>query len=153
MHLIDVEICSNCGREIGRSEQAYVFDGKIVCAECDNTLRNNEIPEPPAALEPITTVEPQFEEPDQSKPDEQEKEKQYREEDKHPLFIIAGVILCIIGIFLISLGLLGLAVSFLESILIGILLAGWLLILGILIIISGITAIVMAAISCQSKLR
>ncbi|MHC4641046.1 MAG: LIM domain-containing protein [Planctomycetota bacterium] len=153
MHLIDVEICSNCEREIGRSEQAYVFDGKIVCAECDNTLRSNEMTEPPAAPEPITTVEPQFEEPDQSKPDEQEKEKHYRDEDKHPGFIITGAILCIFGILLIGLGLLGLAVSFLESILIGILLAGWLLMVGMLIIILGITSIVVAATSRQSKLR
>ena len=165
MHLIDIEICSNCGREIGRSEQAFVFESKIVCAECDNTLRSSqiaelpeipeqaeilepaEIPEPPAEPEPITTVEPQFEEPDLSKVREQEKEKEYREKEKHPGFIIAGVILCIIGIFLIGLGLLGLVVSFLAGILIGILLAGWLLILGILIIISGIAAIIIVATS------
>jgi len=171
MHLIDIEICSNCGREIGRSDQAYIFEGKIVCAECDYALRANqivqpaetpeqaeiperakipeptEIPDLPVAQEPITTTELQFEEPDLSKPQEQEQEKEYREKEKHPVFIIAGVILCIIGIFLTGLGLLGLVVSFFAGILIGILLAGWLLILGILIIISGITATVIAAIS------
>lgn len=36
----DIEICSNCGREIGRSEQAYVFEVKIVCAQCDKKLRS-----------------------------------------------------------------------------------------------------------------
>jgi hypothetical protein len=156
MHLIDIEICSNCGRDIARSEQAYVFEGKIVCAECDNALRASqivepaEIPEPPAAEEPTTNVEPQFEEPDQSKPDEQENNTNSGDVDKYPGFIIAGVILCILGIFLIVLGLLGLAVSFLAGILIGILPAGWLLILGILIIISGIAAIIIAATSRQS---
>lgn len=157
MHLIDIEICSNCGREIGRSEQAYVFEGKIVCAECDNALRSNqivqptEIPEPPAEPEPKTTVELQFEEPDQSESREREKEEEYRKEDKHPGLIIVGVILCIIGISLISLGLLGLVASFLAGILIGILPAGLLLILGILIIITGIAAIIVSAIFSLSK--
>lgn len=154
MHLIDIEICSNCGKEIGRSEQAYVFEGKIVCVECDKALRTNQIPEttertePQTEPEPTISVELQFEEPYQSIPDEQEeKEKEYLEEEKHPGLIIASVILCIIGISLTGLGLLGLAVSFLADILIGIPLAGLLLILGILIIISGITAIIIAGIS------
>ena len=163
MHLIDIEICSNCGREIGRTEQAYIFEGKIVCVECDKELRTNQIvqptgiPEPaeiakptqisvpPVAHEPITTAELQFEKPDQSESREREKEEEYRKEDKHPGLIIVGVILCIIGISLISLGLLGLVASFLTGILIGILPAGWLLILGILIIITGITAIIVSA--------
>lgn len=33
------EICENCGGEISRSEQAYVFHGMIVCGECDKKLR------------------------------------------------------------------------------------------------------------------
>lgn len=160
MHLIDIEICSNCGRDIARSEQAYVFEGKIVCAECDNTLRTSqiaelaEIPEPtemqepPAAPEPTTTAELQFEEPDLSKPDEQEKEKQYREEDKHPKFVIAGVILCLLGIVLIGMGLIGLAVILLLSMpIFGILMAVLYLTAGTLIIISGIAATAIAAIS------
>ena len=153
MGSFDIEICSNCGRDIARSEQAYVFEGKIVCAECDNTLRSGqmaelaEMQEPPAAPEPIITVEPKFEEPDQSKPDEQESKKQYQQEEKHPGFIIAGVILCVLGIFLTGLRLLGLIVSLLGGIPIGILLAGWLLIVGMLILISGIAAIIIAATS------
>jgi len=152
MGSFDIEICYNCGREIARSEQAYVFEGKIVCAKCDNALRSvsvAETSEPPDAPEPITTVEPQFEEPDLSRPDEQEKANQGQYADKPVGFIIAGVILCILGIFLIALGLLGLVVSFLGGILIGILLAGWFLILGIIIIISGIAAIVIGVISRQ----
>ena len=39
---INKEICGKCGKEIGRSEQAYVFDGKINCGECDAKIRNNE---------------------------------------------------------------------------------------------------------------
>jgi len=38
----EVEICTNCKRPIGRSEQAYVFDGKIICAECDKKLRGSK---------------------------------------------------------------------------------------------------------------
>jgi predicted Zn finger-like uncharacterized protein len=34
-----VEVCSNCGKEIGRLQQACVFGDKIVCAECDKKLR------------------------------------------------------------------------------------------------------------------
>jgi hypothetical protein len=147
----DIEICSNCGREIGRSEQAYVFEGKIVCAECDKALRTNlivepaEIPESLAEQGPITTTELQFEEPDQSISHEKEKEKEYQEKNKHHGLIIVGVILLTIGISLIGLGLLGLIASFLAGILIGILPAGWLLTLGILITILGITAIIASA--------
>lgn len=36
----ELEICSNCGREISRSEQAYVLNDKIVCAECNGKLRS-----------------------------------------------------------------------------------------------------------------
>jgi len=155
MGSFDIEICSNCGRDIARSEQAYIFEGKIVCAECDDTLRSGlvaepiDTPEPPAAPEPITTVEPQFEELEQFKPDEQEKEKEYRQEDEHPGFIIAGVALFLIGVALMHIGLAGLAAFFIGGVLIGIVLAGWLFILGMLILISGIAAIIIAVISRQ----
>lgn len=36
------ESCSRCGREIGEFEQAHVFDGKIICAECNQKLRKVE---------------------------------------------------------------------------------------------------------------
>ncbi len=154
MHLIDIEICSNCGREIGRSEQAYVFGGKIVCAECDNALRSNqtvqptEIPKPAAAPEPTTSAELQFEESNKSRPREQEKEKQYREENKHPGLMIAGVILCLLGIGLTGMGLIGLAAMFLLDMpIFGILMAVLYLTSGTLIIISGIAATFIAAIS------
>jgi predicted Zn finger-like uncharacterized protein len=35
------EVCSRCGREIGRFEQTFVFGGKIVCGECDRRIRND----------------------------------------------------------------------------------------------------------------
>lgn len=35
-----VEVCSSCGREISRFEQIFVFDGEILCAECDRKLRS-----------------------------------------------------------------------------------------------------------------
>ncbi len=156
MGSFDIEICSNCGREIARSEQAYVFEGKIVCAECDNTLRSSPVdgpantPEPSALPEPIITAEPQFEELEQFKPDEQEKEKEYRQEDEHPGFIIAGVILCLLGIGLISIGLVSLAVMFLLGMpIFGILMACWCLTAGTLIFISGIVVTVIAVTSHQ----
>ena len=99
----------------------------------------SEIPEPLAAPKPENTIESQPETPRPSKP--QVQEKQEREENKSIAFTIAGVTLCLIGMGLSGLGLVGLAVSFFEEILIGILSAGWLLMLGMLIIISGIAAI------------
>ena len=49
----DVEKCVECGYQIPRTEQAYVFKGKIVCAECDKILRNglNTRKEIPAYIE------------------------------------------------------------------------------------------------------
>jgi SAP domain len=38
-----IEICTNCKRQIGRSEQAYVFKAMILCAECDRQLRKLEM--------------------------------------------------------------------------------------------------------------
>ncbi len=42
----NVEICFKCGRLLLSSEQAYVVGGKIVCAECDKLLRNEQVPQP-----------------------------------------------------------------------------------------------------------
>jgi len=153
MHLIDIEICSNCGREIGRSEQAYVFEGKIVCAECDNTFRSGPLDEPattpelPALPEPIVAIQSQSEVPCLSESVEQEKTNQSQDADKFVGFIIASVSLFLIGTALIQIGLAGLAAFFIGGVLLGIALAGWLLTLGILITISGITATIIAAIS------
>lgn len=36
----DKEICTYCGRQMPSSEQACVFEGNIVCAQCDNKLRS-----------------------------------------------------------------------------------------------------------------
>ena len=155
MGSFDIEICSNCEREIARSEQAYVFEGKIVCAECDNTLRSGPVnepvatPEAVAAPETISAVESQSEAPSFSKPVEQEKANQSQDADKPVGFIIAGVSLFLIGVALIHIGLAGLAAFFIGGILLGIVLAGWLFILGMLILISGIAAIIIAAISRQ----
>jgi len=155
MGSFDIEICSNCGREIARSEQAYVFEGNIVCAECDNTLRSGPVDEPAttpelsALPEPISAVQLQSEAPCLFEPVEQEKANQSKDVDKPVGFIIAGVILFLLGAALLHIGLLGLAVSFFVGILIGMLMSVWLLIPGILILISGIAAIIIAAISRQ----
>lgn len=154
MGSLDIEICSNCEWEIARSEQAYVFEGSIVCGECDNTLRSGPVdepaatPEPPALPEPISAAQSQPETPSLSAPVEQEKDNQSRDADEHVGFIIAGVILCLLGIGLISIGLFSLAVLFLLDMLIfGILMAYCCLTAGALIIISGIAVIVIAVIS------
>lgn len=34
-----VEGCTSCGRKIGKLEQTCVFDGRVVCKQCDETLR------------------------------------------------------------------------------------------------------------------
>ncbi|MBN1973287.1 MAG: hypothetical protein JW787_06585 [Sedimentisphaerales bacterium] len=39
----DYEICSDCGYKIPRSEQAYVFKGRIICRQCDRKLRDELI--------------------------------------------------------------------------------------------------------------
>ena len=36
------EICENCGRQIGRLEQAWVYDNKIVCQACYNRLKESK---------------------------------------------------------------------------------------------------------------
>lgn len=36
----DKEICAECGRQMLGSEQACIFEGNIVCAQCDNKLRS-----------------------------------------------------------------------------------------------------------------
>ena len=155
MGSFDIEICSKCEWEMARSEQAYVFEGNIVCAECDNTLRGGPVDEPAATPElsalpePIYTVQSQSEAPSLSEPVEQEKTNQSQDADKPVGFIIAGVALFLIGVALAHIGLAGLAAFFIGGILLGIVLAGWLFILGMLILISGIAAIIIAAISRQ----
>jgi len=49
----NVEICSNCGRLLLHSEQAYVVRGKISCAECNRVLRNEQVPKPAPSSEPF----------------------------------------------------------------------------------------------------
>ena len=157
MGSIDIEICTNCEWEIARSEQAYVFEGKIVCGECDNTLRSGpvdepaEILEPPTAPEPIITVQSQSEAPNLSESVEQEKANQRQDADKPVGSIIVGVILCLLSIGLISIGLVSSAVLFLSGMpIFGILMAGFYLASGILIFISGIVVTVISVISRQS---
>ncbi len=155
MDLSDIEICSNCGRAISRSEQAYIFEGNIVCAECDKELRSGPLPEPLAVPEPaaspelVTLDEPQPEAPGPSKDDEQEEAKPGWDADKPVGFIIGGVILCLLGVALIDIGLVGLAVFFLGGFLIGMLMAAGCLTFGLLILMLGIAAIVVAVISIR----
>jgi hypothetical protein len=42
-----IEICTNCDRKIGRFEQAYVFDERVLCEQCYGKLRDiqqNKVP-------------------------------------------------------------------------------------------------------------
>jgi len=145
----DIEICSNCEREIARSEQAYIFEGNIVCAECNKELQSGP------QLQPAASTEPQPELAGPSKPKEvQERGKQNWRVDKPVGFIIAGVILCLLGVALIDIGLASLAVwFFLGFSLIGMLVAGGCVTSGMLILTLGIAAIVVAVISHQRLLR
>jgi DNA-directed RNA polymerase subunit RPC12/RpoP len=34
-----VEVCVNCGSEIGQLERAYIYEGQVVCQKCDDKLR------------------------------------------------------------------------------------------------------------------
>jgi hypothetical protein len=154
MGSFDIEICSNCGREMPRSEQAYVFEGKIVCGECDNTLRTGHVDEPVAAheppdlSEPISSVQSQSEAPNHTEPVELEKANQNQDADAPVGYIIAGVILCLLGIGLIGMGLVSLAVLLLLDMpIFGILMAVLYLTAGALITISAITVIVITVIS------
>ena len=36
------EVCTNCGKQISITEQAYVFKGQIVCHDCDKKLRSTK---------------------------------------------------------------------------------------------------------------
>lgn len=36
---VTVEVCTSCGKRIGKLEQACLFEGNIVCAQCDSKLR------------------------------------------------------------------------------------------------------------------
>lgn len=145
MGLTDIEICSNCERAISRSEQAYIFDGNIVCAECNKELQSG------LQLQPVASTEPQPELAGPSKPKEvQERGKQNWRVDKPVGFIIAGVILCLLGVALIDIGLAGLAVwFFLGFSLIGMLVSGGCVTSGMLILILGIAAVVVAVVSVR----
>jgi hypothetical protein len=37
--MMKIEICENCEREIGKLEKAYVFNGSIICKDCNQLLR------------------------------------------------------------------------------------------------------------------
>jgi len=55
--MMRIESCQNCERKIGKLERAFIFKGKVVCAECDKRLRadsGNPIKKQPgpAAAEP-----------------------------------------------------------------------------------------------------
>lgn len=154
MGLCDIEICSNCGHEMPRSEQAYVFEGKIVCAGCDDIFRSGPVdelfaaPEPPALPEPISSILSQSEAPALSEPVELEKANQNQDADTPVGYIIAGVILCLLGIGLIGMGLVNLAVLVLLGMpIFGILMAVLCLTAGALITISAIAVIVITVMS------
>jgi hypothetical protein len=154
MGSFDIEICSDCEREMPRSEQAYVFEGRIVCGVCDNTLRAGPVdepvaaPEPPALPEPISTILLQSEAPPLPKPIEKEIANQNQDADTSVGYIVAGVILCLLGIGLIGMGLFSLAILLLLGMpIFGVLMAVLYLTVGALITISAIAVIVITVVS------
>lgn len=48
------EVCKNCGRNIGKLEQAFVYKGHVVCGECNEKLRD----EPLEAHKSVTPCSP-----------------------------------------------------------------------------------------------
>ena len=152
MGSIDVEICTNCERLIARTEQAFVFEGNIVCADCDTKLRSgpqpqkNAMPEQIVTIEQVNSVESQPETTSCSNSNDV-KGKKASYVDRPVGFIIGGVILSFLGIALIDIGLIGLAVFFLGGFLIGILMTAGYVIFGLLILILGIASVVLAVIS------
>jgi hypothetical protein len=38
-----LDVCANCGRTIGKLESPCVFNGNIVCEECDQILRKKSV--------------------------------------------------------------------------------------------------------------
>ena len=43
----EVEICANCDARIGRLEQAYIWQNKVVCKTCYSRLAQDDRPKPP----------------------------------------------------------------------------------------------------------
>ncbi len=52
---METETCQNCGRTIGNLETRHLFNGQIVCVQCDGLLRS---PQPQATAMPHTTTTP-----------------------------------------------------------------------------------------------
>ncbi len=52
---MQTETCQNCGRTIGNLETRHLFNGQIVCAQCDGQLRS---PQPQATAPPHPAVTP-----------------------------------------------------------------------------------------------
>ena len=38
---MDIEVCKNCKCTIGSPEQAFVYNGHVVCSDCNQLLRNS----------------------------------------------------------------------------------------------------------------
>ena len=59
---VRLERCGNCGREIGRMEQAHLFEGEVVCATCIKKLASGVVavsasaPPPPAPAPQVVYV-------------------------------------------------------------------------------------------------
>jgi hypothetical protein len=57
MNPTDAEACSKCGRLLPPSQQACVFGGMIVCAECDRALRSKQAPQSAPSPKPAVSAE------------------------------------------------------------------------------------------------
>lgn len=54
---MQTETCQNCGRIIGNLETRYLFQGNIVCVNCDANLRSAK-PSPPTVTAPVHHKQP-----------------------------------------------------------------------------------------------
>ena len=146
MGLSDIEICTNCGRVILRSEQAYVFEDKIVCEECDRKLRSG--PQPRSAGMP----ELQRMSPGSTKlEEEQAGEEQNWFAGKRVGFVVAGICLVLLGVNLISIGVMALGGAFLLRSGILIVLGGGCVVSGTVILVTGVASIMVATLSGQDS--
>lgn len=48
-----MEVCENCGRNIGKLETAHIHDDHIVCSECVSRLRMTDIQQIPSPIVPV----------------------------------------------------------------------------------------------------
>jgi hypothetical protein len=73
-----METCSNCGRTMSESEEAFLFEQKVVCAACHADLREHVVPFAPYAVPTLQPAGPPLKGPAR---DPEERERPYYVDD------------------------------------------------------------------------